>query len=60
MRGEGGGGGGGVIIGWACHALLAAIELPTILSEVFTITEKVPNRNFSWLKAPKLLKTLKC
>ena len=52
LRGEGGGGGGGVIIGWACHALLAAVELPTILREVFTITKKVPNRNFSWLKAP--------
>ena len=53
---RGGGGGGGVIIGWACHALLAAVELSTILREVFTITEKVPNRNFSWLKVPRLLK----
>ena len=53
---RGGGGGGGVIIGWACHALLAAVELPTILREVFTITEKAPTRNFSRLKAPRLLK----
>ena len=56
LRGEGGGGGGGVIIGWACHALLAAVELPTILREVLTITEKAPTRNFSRLKAPRLLK----
>ena len=53
---RGGGGGGGVIIGWACHALLAAVELPTILREVLTITEKAPTRNFSRLKAPRLLK----
>ena len=53
---RGGGGGGGVIIGWACHALLAAVELPTIIREVFTITEKAPTMNLSCLKAHRLLK----
>ena len=36
------------------------VEFQTKVREDFTITEKVPSRAFSWLKAPTHTKLFKC
>ena len=45
--------------GWYSDVYPIQVELQTNLREDFTITEKVPTRAFSWLKAPTSAFTLK-